>query len=289
MVILHNARALPATYRNLSLTYPAPKDPAVQHFSFGALTPALAYAMSCVGSLLGLQCTARARLLAGGPRARWLMAGALAIGGTGIWVMHFIAMLGYSINGVVIRYDVPLTLLSAVIAIGFVGCGLFIAGGQGSRSVGRLLLSGLITGGGVATMHYTGMAAISVNATIDYDIDVVALSVLIAIVAATAALWAALHLKSAWTNTIAALIMGVAISSMHYTGMLAMNVGHVDADAPAPSGAEGMHFLVPIILGLSVSTICVLTALAVAPSRDETRREAELMRQLGRDYGNRRV
>src|SRR5918992_3096906 len=113
----------------------------IHHFTFGALTPGLAYMMSCAGSLLGLLCTTRAQVLTGRSRIQWLMAGALAIGGTGIWVMHFIAMLGFSVTTVAIRYDIVLTLLSALIAIVVVGVGLYIAGGR-QVSTPRLLLSG---------------------------------------------------------------------------------------------------------------------------------------------------
>jgi NO-binding membrane sensor protein with MHYT domain len=251
----------------------------IHHFSFGALTPTLAYVMSCAGSLLGLLCTTRAQVLTGRARIQWLMAGALAIGGTGIWVMHFIAMLGFSVTSVIIRYDVVLTLLSALIAIVFVGIGLYIAGAR-RVSNARLALSGLITGVGVAAMHYTGMTAMQMNAEISYNPVVVALSVLIAVGAATAALWAALNLRSTWATMGASLIMGVAVSAMHYTGMLSVSVQGAAA-GNVPSGAEPLEFLVPIIIGLSLSTICLLTALAAAPTRWEIQREAELMTQLG--------
>src|SRR6185437_2579657 len=79
----------------------------VDNFSNGALNPAFSYAVSCVGCFLGLRCTTRARAYQGSARARWLTLAALSIGGTGIWVMHFIAMLGFSIPGEPIRYNVP--------------------------------------------------------------------------------------------------------------------------------------------------------------------------------------
>ena len=69
----------------------------VNNFTNGALNPLLAYLLSAMGCFLGLRCTTRARAYQGAARARWLTAGALAIGSTGIWVMHFIAMLGFSI------------------------------------------------------------------------------------------------------------------------------------------------------------------------------------------------
>jgi NO-binding membrane sensor protein with MHYT domain len=256
--------------------------PEIHHFTFGALTPGLAYAMSCAGSLLGLLCTTRARLLDGSAQARWLMFGALAIGGTGIWVMHFIAMLGFSISGTTIRYDIPLTLLSAVIAIVVVGFGLLIVGLR-ALTAPTLLLSGVITGAGVAAMHYTGMAAMHTNIHIHYDAATVAISVLIAVGAATAALWAALRVRGGWATTGAALIMGVAVSSMHYTGMSAMSVGGTPSSSSAvPPGASPLGFLAPLIVGIAVSTICLLTAVAVAPSQREMQAETELMDRIRR-------
>jgi NO-binding membrane sensor protein with MHYT domain len=250
----------------------------IHHFTYGALTPALAYAMSCAGSLLGLLCTTRARMYTGGAQARWLLFGALAIGGTGIWVMHFVAMLGFTISGATIRYDIPLTLLSAVIAIVVVGFGLLIVG-LGQLTLGSLLLSGTITGIGVAAMHYAGMAAMHANTEIHYDRSLVAVSVLIAIAAATAALWAALRVRGGWATTGAALIMGVAVCSMHYTGMAAMSV-RGGAEDGMPAGAPPLQFLAPLIVGIAVSTICLLTAVAVAPSQREIQAEAELMNRV---------
>src|SRR3984957_19356891 len=165
----------------------------VNNFTNGALNPLLAYVLSAMGCFLGLRCTTRARAYQGAARARWLTAGALAIGSTGIWVMHFIAMLGFTIPGQSIRYNVPITILSMVIAVVVVGIGTFIVGFSqaGTRP---LLLGGLIIGLGVASMHYLGMAAIRVQDSLTYSPVLVGASVVIAVIAGTAALWAALRL-----------------------------------------------------------------------------------------------
>ena len=70
----------------------------VHNFAYGILNPGLAYLVSCLGCFLGLQCTNRARAMEGASRARWLLLAAVSIGVTGIWVMHFIAMLGFTID-----------------------------------------------------------------------------------------------------------------------------------------------------------------------------------------------
>ncbi len=100
----------------------------VHNFSYGLLTPALAYLMSCLGAFLGLRCTTRATASEGASRVRWLLLAAVSIGTTGIWVMHFIAMLGYTIPGEMIHYNVLITIGSMLIAVVVVGIGLLIVG-----------------------------------------------------------------------------------------------------------------------------------------------------------------
>src|SRR3954462_5503207 len=99
----------------------------IHHFEHGLLTPTFSYALSVFGSLLGLVCASRLRTApSAGWRAWWLTLAAVAIGGTGIRTMHFVAMLGFRVTGLPIRYDVGVTALSAVTAIVAVGIGLSI-------------------------------------------------------------------------------------------------------------------------------------------------------------------
>ena len=136
--------------------------PVVHHFAHGVVNPIAAYVLAFVGSLLGLSCTVRARAArTRRRRARWLVTAAFAIGG-GIWLMHFMAMLGFDIPDSAVRYDPVITAASAVMAVAVVGAGLFIAG-TGRRNAGKVILGGLFTGIGVAAMHYTGMAALRVD------------------------------------------------------------------------------------------------------------------------------
>jgi NO-binding membrane sensor protein with MHYT domain len=111
--------------------------------------------------------------------------------------MHFIAMLGYSIPGQQILYNVPLTIGSMLIAIAIavVGVGLFIVG-FGNGGLRPLLTGGVIVGVGVATMHYMGMAAMVMPDSVHYNMPLFVLSVVIAIVAGAAALWAGTRVRS---------------------------------------------------------------------------------------------
>jgi NO-binding membrane sensor protein with MHYT domain len=254
----------------------------VNNFSYGALNPLLAYVVSCVGCFAGLRCTTRARAAQGAARARWLTLAALAIATTGIWVMHFIAMLGFTIPGQTIRYNVPVTIFSMLLAVIVVGIGVFIVGFSRAPTW-PLLLGGAIIGCGVATMHYIGMAAIRVPDALTYNPLLVAASVVIAVVAGIAALWAAVRLDSLRSTVVASLIMGVAVSSMHYTGMAALHVQAAPGLAvsyAATAGAEA--FLLPLILGLSSVGFIFSAVISLAPTAAEMVEEAQLMERIGR-------
>jgi NO-binding membrane sensor protein with MHYT domain/nitrogen-specific signal transduction histidine kinase len=154
----------------------------------------------------------------------WLLGGAVAMG-IGIWSMHFIGMLAFSVQ-IPLRYNILTTLVSLLIAILTSGFALAIAS---RRNLGlqRLAASSLVMGAGISAMHYTGMAAIQIMPTISYDPLLVAASIAIAVTASFAALWLAFRLRSgqSWlmilSRGIAAVVMGFAITGMHYTAMAA--------------------------------------------------------------------
>ncbi|MER6001731.1 MHYT domain-containing protein [Nonomuraea sp. NPDC051941] len=251
---------------------------AVNHFTYGLLTPLLAYVMSCIGSMLGLRLTAQAHASRGGSRVRWLLGAAISIGGTGIWVMHFIAMMGFEVEGTQIKYDVWLTVASAIVAIVVVGTGLLLVSYGGGRVL-ALLGGGLLTGLGVASMHYLGMYAMNMSAHVSYDRLTVAASVAIAVVAATVALWFTLRVKKPIWITLAALVMGVAVSGMHYTGIYAMHVT-VDAEPGVVAGADALDFLVPLMTVISLITLTMLLMVILSPSEEELHEDAELVAKL---------
>jgi len=242
----------------------------VHHFSYGLLTPGVAYVLSMLGSLLGLTCTARARSArSGGQRAWWLILAAWAIGGTGIWSMHFMAMLGFTVPTAVIRYDIVMTAASAVIAVIVVFIGLLIAG-TGRRGTARIAFGGLFAGLGVAGMHYTGMFAMRMDGEVRYDPGLVAASVVIAVMAATVALWFTVTLNRRIFIFGAALVMGVAVCGMHYTGMAAMSVRlHESTRALDVQGASALSLLVPIALGVLLVIGGLIFAIGAAPSEED--------------------
>ncbi len=240
----------------------------INQFGYGWVTPVLAFLLSYLGCLLGLLATARARRAARPARARWLVLGAWAIGGTGIWVMHFMAMIGFSVAGSGIGYDVAVTIASWLAAVIVVGVGLFIVG-YGRPSVWKILAAGLLTGVGVVAMHYSGVSAMRLNGTVSYDRNLVIASVVIAVVAATVALWFTVAIRSVKWIAVAAGVMAVAVCGMHYTGMYAMNV-HLHTDGTDLTGVSALDFVLPIV-GFVVAVIVVLGYALLAETTGDDR------------------
>ncbi|MFF1297101.1 MULTISPECIES: MHYT domain-containing protein [unclassified Streptomyces] len=249
----------------------------LDHAALGWLTPVLSYVMACIGAALGLRCTVRALGATGRSRRNWLITAASAIG-TGIWTMHFVAMLGFRVSGTDIRYDVPLTIVSLLVAMIVVCAGVFAVGYSKDRAR-ALFLGGLTTGLGVASMHYLGMAAVRLHGDVQYDPALVGLSVLIAVVAATAALWAALNIKSPVAVTVASLVMGAAVASMHYTGMFALSVRVSPSDAALP-GATAMQFIFPLAVGLGSYLFLTSAFVALSPTSGEREASAAAQRPV---------
>jgi NO-binding membrane sensor protein with MHYT domain len=216
----------------------------------------------------------------GAPRVAsrvWLWAAAIAMGG-GIWSMHFIGMLAFTMP-MPMSYDIGLTILSLYVAIVVTSGGFYVI----SRSKGsplHLILSGIFMGLGIIGMHYTGMAAMRGNVELNYDPLLVALSVVIAIGAATAALWLAFRTTNLGQKFVAAVVMGMAISGMHYTGMqAAIFTAHGEAQEAASFDQTNLA------LAIACITFFIL-ALALAASLSEQRRAEEAVRQAQADLAH---
>jgi NO-binding membrane sensor protein with MHYT domain len=257
------------------------------HGSYGSpYIIALAYAMSCVGCGMGLSTMARARSAAGRARRRWLGLAAVSIGGTGIWVMHFIAMLGYSLPGTQITFNLPLTVVSLAVSIAVVWFGLHFAV-RGDGGFVSLAPAGAVTGIGVAGMHYLGMAAMNVQASVHYKILFVVLSVLIAVTAATVALWFTVNLHAAPAMLGAALLMGVAVTGMHFTGEYAMVV--TSAQENAHGGVTSGQLIAPLVVVVVVSTFAILLTIGLSQTAEEMEQEEQVKENLRKLAAMRRV
>jgi NO-binding membrane sensor protein with MHYT domain len=207
------------------------------HYHFDPQLVALSYAISVFGAFTALQLAIAIPTAKGSALWGWVVGAAAAMGGGAIWSMHFIAMLAFRMP-MRVSYDLGLTLASLLLAMLVTGAGLFIVG-RGEPSLARLLGGGTLTGLGVATMHYTGMAAMQMPARISYAPGLFALSLVIAIVASSAALWLCFNLRGNLQRFGSAFVMGAAVCGMHYTGMAAARFTP-DYQHP-PAAALGME------------------------------------------------
>ncbi|MGW7365394.1 MHYT domain-containing protein [Streptomyces sp. NPDC054841] len=222
----------------------------VDGFSYGLVTPVVAYLMACLGGALGLRCTTRSVRDGGSLKPGWLALGATSIG-SGIWTMHFVAMMGFTVAEAPISYDRPTTFASLGVAVVMTGIGIFIVGYRGATAM-ALVTGGTITGLGIASMHYLGMAGMRLQGRLDYDTSTVALSVVIAVVAATTALWAAVSVHGFLPSLGASLAMGIAVSGMHYTGMAAVSVHLHGAVQTSAVGDSPATLIAPMLVGPAV-------------------------------------
>ena len=185
----------------------------------------------------------------------WLMGGAFAMG-AGIWCMHFVAMLAYKLP-IPVRYDLGETLLSLAFAVLISGFALVMVS-KPLRSPIRLVAAGIVMGIGICTMHYTGMIAMRLDAVIVYRPGLFALSVVNAIVCSTVALWLVSFLGGSAQRgqfkykLLAALVMGVAICGMHYTGMYATVC--ISAGAAGKTVAD----IDPVLLATMIAALTLL-------------------------------
>ena len=181
--------------------------------------------------------------------------------GVGIWSMHYIGMLAFSLP-VPVLYDWPTVLWSLVAAIFAAAVALFVVSRK-NMGWGRASAGGAIMGGGIATMHYTGMAAMRLNAMCSYDAFLLTLSVVFAIAISLAAIWLAFRFRdevnsSAKWKVACAVVMGAAIPVMHYTGMAAARF------APSPVIPDTSHAVSTSTLGIAGVSAVTLLVLGVA-------------------------
>ena len=208
--------------------------------------------------------TRRMDRTSGAARKGLLAAAAVTMGG-GIWSMHFVAMLALQLP-VTVGYDPLLTLISALTAILVTGMALLVVTGFSPLTRPRLATGGLLMGLGIATMHYTGMAAMRAAAAMAYDPLIVAASIVVAISASTVALWLAVTLTGFRLRVLAAAVMGLAISGMHYTAMAAVTFTAADVAGIAAATVLSQSLLAGVI---AVTTFLIfgVALLTAVPER----------------------
>ncbi|HET9516659.1 MAG TPA: MHYT domain-containing protein, partial [Actinoplanes sp.] len=230
----------------------------VHHFTYGAFNPIGAFVVAFLGAFLGLLCSQRARdARTRSRRNRWLIIAAFAIGGAAVWLMHVVALLGFDVPASPVRYNLGLTIVSLGLAVLSVGIGLMIVG-HGPHNPKRLVAAGLITGGGLLAMHYTGLAGMHVAGSVHYDLRLVAGSAVIAAAAGCALLWFAVRVDGTARAAGAAAISAATLCGLHYTAMAALRV---QLDPFALDPVEGIR---PLLMVVPVVLITAATRLGVA-------------------------
>jgi len=246
----------------------------------------LSVLVAMVVAYTALKLADRVAEAAGSGGRYWLLGGAAAMG-IGIWSMHFIGMLAFSVP-IPLRYNVFTTLASLAIAIFTSGFALAIASRR-DLSLRRLAVGAVVMGAGICAMHYTGMAAIQIMPVITYDPLLVLTSIAIAVTASFAALWLAFKLRSGQSRLIklarvgAAVVMGLAISGMHYTAMAACMLAPGSFSWGGAAFDNGWLALTIGLIAVGLLAITLITAVYDAHLESQTRRDAVRLAQLNTD------
>lgn len=258
---------------------------------FGIYDPrlvVLSYMVSVFASYIALDLTRRLRDRTNTKISSllWLLGGSIAMG-SGIWAMHFIGMLSFTIPSLTLEYDLFWTGISLLVAILASGFALFLLKASLINTI-HLVGGGVILGLAIASMHYTGMEGMLITLNIRYLPGLFFISILIAIIASEAAIWLALKSNKVIARLhtrikfISAIIMGLAICGMHYTGMAAS----VFTPLCGPSVLAGKGgVLDPTILAMAIAaiTFVILGIAFFASSYKEAmnQQQFEEARQLG--------
>ncbi|HEU5022569.1 MAG TPA: MHYT domain-containing protein [Bryobacteraceae bacterium] len=248
---------------------------------------ALSVLIAIVSSWAALDLGGRVTAARGWPRFLWLTGGSLAMG-MGIWAMHYVGMLAFSLP-VAVLYDWPTVLLSLIAADVSSFIALFIVS---RRSMGILSIAfgGLLMGAGISSMHYIGMDAMRLPAMCQWSVPLVTLSVILAVVISWVGLWLTFHLREetrsvGWRKVASAVLMGLAIPIMHYTGMAAVSF------TPMSGPIETAHSVsVTALGGTGIVTIALtVLSLAILTSFVDRRFSAQAMELLQSEQRYRQI
>src|SRR5580693_5723589 len=231
--------------------------------SYNYALVALSVLIAIFASYAALYLAGRVTVAGGWTRAVWLLGGAGAMG-TGIWSMHYIGMLAFVLP-VPVAYHWPTVLLSLLAAILASVIALYVVSHQ-ELGAFRAFAGSVLMGGGIASMHYIGMAAMRLSAMCQFSSFLVVVSVVFAVLISLAALWITFHFRDekrgiGWRKIAGAVVMGAAIPVMHYTGMAAASftpsgmpsdLSH--AVSISALGTAGITAVTFIVLGLALLT-----------------------------------
>jgi diguanylate cyclase (GGDEF)-like protein len=223
---------------------------------------ALSVVVAIIASCTALELAGRVSSGRGRSAWLWLLGGAVSMG-TGIWSMHFIGMLAFSLP-IPMAYDFEITMLSMLIAVAVSGIALLVVK-RPFLTRENITVGATLMGIGICAMHYTGMFAMRMSPPIQYDPVLFIASVIIAITASLAALWIAFRLRREYSfagilaKLGSAVVMGIAISGMHYTGMAAAQFAPDSICLAADSTAGMDNATLAVIIGITTLSIMLVT------------------------------
>lgn len=277
-------------FSNYFQSLPLPTDLFVGSYDIRLVI--LSFLVATAASYIALDLAGRLRDINNTPfqTKLWLLGGSIAMG-CGIWSMHFIGMLSFTIPGLTLQYDLLWTLISLFVAIIASGFALYLLKSSTIR-LEQYIAGGIVLGLAIASMHYTGMEAMLISLNIRYLPGLFLLSIIIAITASEAALWLAIKSNSVVLRlrqrikVFSAIIMGAAICGMHYTAMAASIFTPLCLSPLAPRTPTPLHLsLDPTILAISIAgmTLVILAIAFVASTYKDSLNQQlyEQARQLG--------
>jgi len=240
--------------------------------SYNTVLVVASFLVAILASYTAVSMAERIHKSSGKTAAAWLGGGAFAMG-LGVWSMHFIGMLAFSLP-IELGYDAWLTFLSLLVAIASAAFALWISC-RSELTLRRLAVGALIMGSGVAGMHYLGMEAMMMKPRIDYDPAWLTFSYVVAVTASGAALWITSYLGRVGSHRralkgVAGVVMGCAIVGMHYSGMEAARfpLGSVCGAANVGVDTDWLSILVAMV---TVAVLAIALIITILDSRHASR------------------
>ncbi len=247
------------------------------HGTYNMTLVLFSYLVASVASYTVLDLVGRISTARGGSRLLWILFGAAGMG-LGVWSMHFVGMLAFSLS-MSVTYDLVKVLLSVVVVIAASFAALFVVGRR-RLTVPHLLGGGVLLATGISAMHYIGMASMQIDIT--YQPVVFVLSILIALVASLVAFWLSFYFRDGneriivWKKLGSSLIMGAAVAGMHYTGMYAARFQMREPSAVSHGIVLNHTFLPYFIAGGTLLTLG-LSILGIFISNRFSRKESKIL------------
>jgi NO-binding membrane sensor protein with MHYT domain len=240
----------------------------IHHFTYGWFNPVAALVMAYLGWFLGLVCAGRSRDgRTRGRRNRWLIIAAVSIGGAGLWLPHFVALLGIEVPASTLRFHPLLTIGSMALAVAPLGLALFLVG-RGDLTVPKALGGVALLASGLLGMTYTGLLGLQVAGDIRFDLRTAGVSAAIAVVASALAVWFATSTRGWGATAASAAVVAVATCGVHYASVGALRVYL----SPEPVPVNGIS---PFLLIVPITLVAAGTLIAMAVSALQAMTEEE--------------